>query len=100
MMGAVNGMVLVEGADESGDPVVGWVHLVEIQGEQTSTVEEALDLRRRLEERFRETGQYSTPLNVYSDEYATNVIGVFHLVDFPEGQAITHGTPGIIYGSP
>jgi len=96
----VNGMKPAIGMDEHGNHVCGWVCAIDLLGEQTSTPEEAIALHLRLAERFEATGEYSTAINLYSDEYRAEIMGSFFILDFFEGYAITHGLEHLIDNAP
>lgn len=92
-----NGMKWALGYDWYGHEVLGWVREVDLElGAYKGIPSEVLlELQQERAERFRTTGEYRLAINLYSNEYATEVIGIFLVLAYPEGQAITLGIPGM-----
>ena len=99
---AVNGMKWALGVDDYGDEVLGWVRETDLElgWNPSMSIEETLKLQRQRGARFLETGEYRVAINLYSNESATEVIGVFYVIAYPAGQAAVHGRGGVIYGRP
>jgi len=75
----VNGMKRAMGENEYGVNTFGWICVVDFVEAQTNSLDEIMEL----ELRFEATGEYSTTINLYSDEYRTEIIGLFIIIDFP-----------------
>ena len=92
----INGMKLALGVDRHGAEVVGWVRETDMLMGMYSwlSVEETLQLQRERSARFYETGEYAYAINLYSDAYATNIIGVHYIIVYPRGQGLVHGFDG------
>jgi hypothetical protein len=99
---AVNGMKWALGVDDYSDEVLGWVRETDLElgWNPSMSIEETLELQRQRGARFRETGENRVAINLYSDEYATEVIGAFYVIAYVAGQAAVHGRGGVIYGRP
>ena len=96
----VNGMKPAYGLDANGNEIYGWIREMDLLVGMYPWLspEEQFQAQLDREQRLYEMGIYWLFINLYSDKYATEVIGGFKVVAYPNGQAAVHGFgSGVIY---
>jgi len=92
----VNCMSWAQGVDDDGEEILGWVCEDDLRlgRHDGMSIEEITENQNEWARRFYETGEYRFAVNLYSDQYATEIIGRFYVVSYSGGQP---GGRGILY---